>query len=89
VRRDVPSPNPPPPNPFPNHPGLPPEKQVDDSRKTLAACVAMLQGDIDAARSAARAAGTEWEEPDVGIMVLAYKRRPKLAELPAKILQDR
>ena len=26
---------------------------------------------------------------DVGIMVLAYKERPKLAELPAKIMKDR
>lgn len=63
--------------------------EVDDSRKTLAACVATLQADIDAARAAARASGAAWEEPEVGIFVLAYKRRPKLAELPAHIMKDR
>lgn len=63
--------------------------EVDDSRKTLAACIATLQADIDAQRAAARSSGAEWEEPDVGIFVLAYKRRPKLAELPADIMASR
>ncbi|KAI8468045.1 MAG: hypothetical protein J3K34DRAFT_523249 [Monoraphidium minutum] len=63
--------------------------EVDDSRKTLAACVAALQSDIDAARAAAAQSGADWEEPEVGIFVLAYKRREKLAELPADIMKDR
>jgi hypothetical protein len=62
---------------------------VDDSRKTLAACVATLQADIDAARAAALAAGSYWEEPEVGILVLAYKRREKLAELPTDLMKSR
>jgi len=63
--------------------------KVDDSRKTLAACVSTLQSDVDRERAAARAAGAHWEEPAIGIMVLAYKERPKLAELPADIMKDR
>lgn len=49
----------------------------------------MLQQDINEQRAAAQAAGTPWEEPDVGIFVLAYKDRPKLAKLPESILKDR